>query len=177
MKLSRNRFEMKRDTIEAVSRRVMNVTRQSSAFGQHGRKLGLNLSQTQPVESPTDESDENRTERIKPVCLIEMWFKIKLKRSATWIPYKIIIRCDHPERVMSWRNVGIRGVPFCPCIYPVGVESLELVFELHFLRRDIAKSGKVEFESVFACRERILLSRRNKYVVNKNLLDNHGCQV
>src|SRR5918994_7037255 len=97
----------------------MNLTSDASSLSKHGRKLCSHPAEPELKYQPRKDGQGEQEEPVKPVGLIEKWFKVKTEGGAGLIPDAVIVAGDYLERVCPRPHVSVVGDASCTAIDPV----------------------------------------------------------
>src|SRR5271163_3759495 len=135
-------------TLNGLQERVMQVARDSGAFGQAFIETSLhgssNPAHPQAINRPEQQHADNGTQRAKPDCLIPRRSNLEVQRRSGFIPYSVVIRCDHSKAITSRSKIAVERLAAQSRILPAHVTALEQVAKGHPLRQDEAERGVID---------------------------------
>ena len=151
----------------------MNLTSNAVAFSQDSGELRLYALKTESIKLPDDHSQDQSTESIEPVGLVEVWLQIKIEGRAGGTPHAIIVRSDHAEFIATGPQICIVSNATHPAINPVTIKSFELVFEPDFFRGHETERCIIKIKTALARPKFNSLRRNNRFVIDADLFDSN----
>src|SRR5208282_3053722 len=94
------------------------------------------------------DNDHDQPQHAKPYRLPEVRQHGEGQARSVLVPYAVVIASNDVKSILSWRDVAIVHLTFCAGIDPFGIQTINTIFELVFVRSGKTQCGVLKLKLV-----------------------------